>query len=365
MGVVLEDLAERISAAPFEPETWPDVLEDMAAAVNGWGGQLIAAAEGRFRFYLAGKSLAPDLIAEFGARGGADPVANPRLAALLSAPPMHVICDDNAVPRDERDRSTLYQDFLERVDSPVASMATLASSPDLIFVTAVSHSHKQGPPCGEEMERYQALLPHLKAAARLQMRLEDEAAAIAMGALEGLRVAAIVCDFAGRIVAMSAPAEAMLREGALIAQRNGMLAAASPACQKALSEALERALLLENLFAPRSSAVLLKSEDESDAKVADVAPFPSSRNNFRLGARILVTVGGPRRERHNRVLIELGLTEAEASVARALVGGASTREIAERRGVRFDTVRTQIKAIYGKLGVRRQSELFNRLRDVL
>ncbi|MES1199765.1 MAG: helix-turn-helix transcriptional regulator [Pseudomonadota bacterium] len=195
---------------------------------------------------------------------------------------------------------------------------------------------------------------------RLQLRLEDEAAAIALAALESLRIAAIVCDRAGRIVSLSAPAETLLREARLIAQRNDLLTAVAPISQRALTEALDRAM-----FAPRVSSFLLRSEDGAEAKVVDVAPFPAAPNSFRVGARILVTIGGAQRERNNRFLLELGLTEAEAEVARALVTGASTREIAERRGVQFDTVRTQIKSIYGKLGVRRQSELFNRLKDVL
>ncbi|HVY86379.1 MAG TPA: helix-turn-helix transcriptional regulator [Caulobacterales bacterium] len=364
MSDAFSALADRIAAAPFEPETWPDVLEDMGTAVGGWGGQLSAAADGRFRFYLGGRSVSQELIAEFAGRGGADPSANPRLAALLAAPVMRVFNDNEAIPEEERKRSLLYREF-ERVDAPIVSMATLAANADFVFVTGVNHSRKQGCPDADQTERYQALLPHLKAAARLQMKLENEAASITLSALESLSIAAMICDFAGRIVALSGPAEAMLQDGGLVTQRGGILSATSAASQRALGEALDRALLLENLFVPRANSFLIKSEDETDAKVVDIAPFPSTRNSFRVGARVLITIGGPRRERRNRFLLELGLTDAEADVARALYGGAGTREIAQRRGVGFETVRTQIKSIYNKLGVRRQSELFNRLRDVL
>lgn len=46
-----------------------------------------------------------------------------------------------------------------------------------------------------------------------------------------------------------------------------------------------------------------------------------------------------------------GLTPAEARVAIALLEGSSAREVANYLGVSFNTVRTQIKEIYAKLGV--------------
>jgi DNA-binding CsgD family transcriptional regulator/PAS domain-containing protein len=45
------------------------------------------------------------------------------------------------------------------------------------------------------------------------------------------------------------------------------------------------------------------------------------------------------------------LTRAEADIARLLIEGRSPRDIADHRGVAFETVRTQCKHIYGKLGV--------------
>jgi pimeloyl-ACP methyl ester carboxylesterase/DNA-binding CsgD family transcriptional regulator len=52
-----------------------------------------------------------------------------------------------------------------------------------------------------------------------------------------------------------------------------------------------------------------------------------------------------------------GLTEAEALVARALVSGSAPRDIATTRASSLDTVRTQIKALLRKVGVRSQGEL--------
>jgi DNA-binding CsgD family transcriptional regulator len=52
-----------------------------------------------------------------------------------------------------------------------------------------------------------------------------------------------------------------------------------------------------------------------------------------------------------------GLTPAECRVALLLSDGHAPRVIAEMIGVTENTVRSQIKSIFSKTGVRRQSEL--------
>lgn len=52
-----------------------------------------------------------------------------------------------------------------------------------------------------------------------------------------------------------------------------------------------------------------------------------------------------------------GLTEAEACLAAALVGGSALETYAQARGVSIGTVRNQLKQVLAKVGVPRQSEL--------
>lgn len=53
----------------------------------------------------------------------------------------------------------------------------------------------------------------------------------------------------------------------------------------------------------------------------------------------------------------LGLTPTEAALAMTLSGGVSLRESAETMSMAYETARTHLRAILGKLGVQRQSEL--------
>jgi len=51
------------------------------------------------------------------------------------------------------------------------------------------------------------------------------------------------------------------------------------------------------------------------------------------------------------------LTDAEALVAKRLVGGDTLSDIAETKGITLHTARSQLKSVMSKLGVSRQSEL--------
>jgi two-component system, NarL family, nitrate/nitrite response regulator NarL len=51
------------------------------------------------------------------------------------------------------------------------------------------------------------------------------------------------------------------------------------------------------------------------------------------------------------------LTRRERQIVRALLNGGTNRELAERMGVREQTIKNQLSTIYAKLGVRNRLEL--------
>ncbi|MFC4593946.1 helix-turn-helix transcriptional regulator [Sphingobium tyrosinilyticum] len=56
-----------------------------------------------------------------------------------------------------------------------------------------------------------------------------------------------------------------------------------------------------------------------------------------------------------------GLTESEGHAARALLGGQTVTEIARDRNVALDTVRTQVRKLYGKIGAQSREKFFKLL----
>ena len=80
----------------------------------------------------------------------------------------------------------------------------------------------------------------------------------------------------------------------------------------------------------------------------------------RHGAAVLALVSDPGWEpdlSSRRLQRVFGWTEAEAEVAREIAAGTSLRDVAERRGVGVETVRTQLKSVFRKAGVSSQAGL--------
>ena len=91
-----------------------------------------------------------------------------------------------------------------------------------------------------------------------------------------------------------------------------------------------------------------------------VAPLPSLDGLPTQNAAAILFIHDP--ERQARVPVDVlrrsyGLTAAEARLAMILVEGQSLKEAADRCGVTHNTVRSQLKNIFIKTGVKRQGEL--------
>lgn len=166
---------------------------------------------------------------------------------------------------------------------------------------------------------------------------------------------------------MTRSAEALIKNDAQLKIRDGKLRCEN----REETDKLERAIksvcaeVKPATLAPLSVIVRGRS---GMPIVADVIPL--ARRAYALGfnARAIVVVGGQKASRPRALEIvqtAFGLTRSEAAVALALAEGHSPEEVAEARTASLSTVRTQVRSIHFKVGVRRQGELISRLRRLL
>jgi DNA-binding CsgD family transcriptional regulator len=130
----------------------------------------------------------------------------------------------------------------------------------------------------------------------------------------------------------------------------------SPADQAAIDAALVKATM------GIASTVAVGPADRRAA--ISFVPLPRREYSFNFAPAALAVIrgAGGRTGLSQDLLGALyGLTRSEAEVALAVATGKPRDLIAEERGVTVDTVRSQIKAIYQKLGVRREADLAIRL----
>jgi DNA-binding CsgD family transcriptional regulator len=177
--------------------------------------------------------------------------------------------------------------------------------------------------------------------------------------LEGLAsagLAAITIDSDGRARAETPQAEAML--DGVFGIRGGRLWASDRNVQIRLDTLTS--LARQNSPPGTIANVVVRRPDGRQPVLIEPMPLRGLGLDALAGARILLTLtdlDGNRTLPTNglRELFDLSTAEAEVAV---LVGlGLSPTEIARRRQVGIETVRAQLKSVFRKLGVGRQSEL--------
>lgn len=177
--------------------------------------------------------------------------------------------------------------------------------------------------------------------------------------LDRLRVTAIVARGTGTVHQLNACAQALLACDQSLRIVSSRLRFADPGTHAMLEVALRRA----TLPAPRSSIFPLRT-GRNDVYEVNVSPLHGPGNGavFSAGAvpLALVVVARPRPDAEHierRVRRLYGLTEAEARVTAALTLGETVEQIAAAHGVRISTVRAQVRTIFEKTGVHRQTDL--------
>lgn len=210
-----------------------------------------------------------------------------------------------------------------------------------------------------EVQDLRGLVPHLRRALQIHAKMTSlRLMADAKGAvLASLDVAVIALDLTGRVCFLNGAAESILRAGDVLRLRHGRLVAAVASESAALQKLVDATGREGGSNRPLGGHLTLHSRERSLYLTA----FPLAAPVIEVPgqARVLVTVSlhAAPRPRHRSLATLFGLTPAEIRVTMLLVEGMEPKEIAERTGVTYETVRFQLKSIYNKMGVTRQSQV--------
>jgi len=344
---------------------WPTALNALADAAGAARGELIGVGADRTLPFNWITRLDLDAInAEFLTIDGGNPALNPRVARGVRSGLLESWHDVACSTDEELRRNFAYADFCRRWDIPYGSQTNLMAGDGLLIGLATLRTEAQGLPEADDRRAFESLAPQVRAAVRTQMALEGQGAALVGGALEAVGVAAFVCDASGRVQALTPAAEAALRRGVL-RLRGGRLGARRDEDARTLDAAVRRAVYgLTPQGPPRLDTLVLRAPDLGGVEVVDVVTLPPRPYAFGFQPRALAIVRGARREAGEIVHVlrlAFGLSPAEAEIAVRLADGESREEIAEARGASIETVRSQVKSLFAKTGVRRTGELAARL----
>ncbi|GAA4332059.1 hypothetical protein GCM10023144_21590 [Pigmentiphaga soli] len=363
-GVI--SIADAFQAAGLEGAGWHAALEQLAQATGSNTGELIGIGSDAAVPFNIMTNMDPGFHPAFVAGGGGDPRVNPYVAAGMSAPVLKVLADPDFMSADDYKRNPWYREFLTPWNVPHICLTTLERQEDMLIGLAVVRSRRNGHITASQRAVFTAIAPHVRAAVRTQIALNNQGARLLNAAFEGLEMIAFVCDRHGRVQAMTPAAEELVGEAKALSLRLGHLHAHSGRIDRALANAIDFAASGPAAPGkPRASTLVAPGTGPGGALVLDVVRLPDMAHDLMFNPRVLIAVrqvGATNRARVAMVARQaFGLTEAEADVAMRIAAGEAPDAIAAARGATVGTVRAQRKAVMAKLGVRRQAELVGRL----
>ena len=310
-----------ILEAMIDAARWEDALDAFARACGGYVGQCVAL-NGKHEVtshWIVGAD--DDLSARFEAFGFADPVRNPRFRLGLVAPLMTAVADQDHVDRDERRRNVFYQEMYNPNDLPFTCQAVLQRDDEAFVRVSATRSHKQGPFDAGGMRAFNALVPHLSAAMRMRVKLQQEQSLATLRTLDMVGATAFLFNESGAVIGASASAAAMAEAGDVLQISAGALRLRAPAEQKAFESALARLVAAVRARTPVALTPLYLS---GGALVLDLQMLPRERVAF-PGAPALLAVIRPAAwgERAGALQAAYGLTRAEVRSRSRLPKGMS------------------------------------------
>lgn len=360
-----EALVREVREAPFGESSWSKLVEAAIQTSGGWCGHLLGFSPRGEVFLQVAPRLPIEALEGFEPAGGGDPARNPR-ALILTRPDMTVIRDGDVVSADRRRRLPFFADFCARFDGDYAIMARLSAPHGANLVLAGLRSGRQGEADDEALSRFRALIPHVAASVRLLVMLEEQGEKIALGALESIRVPAFLVNAWGALTAATPAGDEILKAENLLRTRGGRLEALDPLSMRSLESAF-RQVANEGRLMSAPHPIVLRDANGS-RRLAELSRLPAPPSGVRLGAAyILVLTPAPTPVERSKsiVIASYGLTDAEADIALQLGGGVLVEEIAHRRRVRPDTIRTQLKSIFSKVGASGQVQLVSIIRNLV
>ena len=219
-------------------------------------------------------------------------------------------------------------------------------------------------PCFDEVDRRALahIYPHLARSARLFLEFKvlrgNWHGSSAETLIDLVDRALVVSDACGHIHFANAMAESVFRQGTAFQVENGILQLVTSG-----NDHIQFERALKNAAVLGHGSEFVAGQEREQPMYIQVIPLPSDQTDP-PNARVLLWLTPLQLDLHadpgllRRVY---GLSHKESKLACALAAGQTLNEYAEANNVTYGTVRSQIHAVFEKVGVSRQAELIARI----
>lgn len=293
---------------------------------------------------------------------------NPLVAATLKLPIGRAQARSSIYSDKRYFGSALYQEVFRPQKLAHQAVACLARSDVEVMPLGILRSDHQGEFDADQFALLDCLLPHLRQALNLHLRLNELEAASRWQAdmLDKLPFGVVMVSTRGHVMSINASAHA------IIAQNDGLSCGIEGLCAAHSDDTRRLQCLIDSAVATgvgggthSGGAMLIPRPSRRRPLQLLVSPYRSTQMWQGLqqpAATVFITDPEHKPEHSTALLTRLyGFTPAEATLAAMLLHGASITEVADQLCVTHHTARTHLKSIFLKTGVKRQAELIRLL----
>jgi DNA-binding CsgD family transcriptional regulator len=279
-----------------------------------------------------------------------------------------VVIGEDMVPREQLLESRIYKDFFSRrlqMGQMLGGIIFGLDSANSMPATCALMRGLDTPTLNEDdRNKMRLILPHISRSLGVMQRLRSAELTVAttLVALDRLSAGVLLLDANGAVAFANRSAQRMLEDDDGLRLRKlahgaglGVLVAENVAAGKAIGDAISATLGRDPFDTPHFSKCVSVPRTSGVASYTLQFSALGEHNEFGGGAyaAIIFIADGAQEVYVDPALLQsaYGLTAAEARVAVALLESSSAQEVAEKLGTSPNTVNTQIKQIYAKLGV--------------
>jgi DNA-binding CsgD family transcriptional regulator/PAS domain-containing protein len=292
-------------------------------------------------------------------------VANPWMRASRFAAG-HVVRSDDLIELAQLKRTAFYDDVLRPQNIAHGTIVNVISRPDFKVSINIERSETKGPFGEGDIAVLNGLLPHLRRACELRLRMRDYQAA-AQGerdALDALSTGIVMFDAGNRVLFANAAARAQADRLSLRLD-TGAEVSGPPARASAF-----RALIGDAVRGGAGGTTRLSRADANiGVTVAPVRGRALDHPSHHAAARpaaiaLLVDLSRTRDAASALLAARHGLTAAELRVATALAQANGMTAAATMLGISLNTVKTHTQRIYAKVGIRSHAALVQSIAQI-
>jgi DNA-binding CsgD family transcriptional regulator/PAS domain-containing protein len=354
------ELLDLIYDAAADDRLWVPALEKIAKLTNSVSGVLLCQSiRDRSIFFEHHTNTSEECMRVLKERH----VFNPWTVHMSTQHPVGVVVPSDAIlPLSNLQRTAFFDEVMRPQELGHSAMIGLAQKPDFGVGFSLNRGPRQGPYGDQELRFLEKLIPHMRRSVRLGVRMDAYKALqrAEWQTLESLAVGVILLDRKARVLFANSAARSLGGEHGPLRLRQSKVAHISPSHSRRLDNVVQSALHgtpMAAIAVPPADGGSPLTILASSVRAQDVDRFADASLKGAAVLLFIIDAANKAGIPASILMDAYGLTPAEAKVALAISSGLSIPETAKALRLSPNTIKTQLRGVFSKSGLSRQTEL--------